>query len=248
MTGTGWPFARTRRRRALAVRAVGLAAITLVTWACGAQLTTRPPAVAPDVDRRLSSADALLHVGCFDCLVDALAADDELNLRLAPSSPAADAAATGVIRAALRLELRARELGLGHAGYLPHARHLVESRPEWAAAFDPLIRAVEAVAHQALELNIWIRRHGRGVRRFSSCRPTLRSGKLGPITTRSPPTSRPSSPVRAFRVRPSRPIQCRRRADARISTPRISSRDRGSRESVDRRVAEPRRSPSVFRT
>src|SRR6266566_3089102 len=94
------------------LRGLGLAASisVMALSACAPKVVSLPP--APNLQPRLETADALLRLGCFDCLTDALREYDAA--RTAPRAPAAivDAATAGAVRAALLLDLRERELGM----------------------------------------------------------------------------------------------------------------------------------------
>jgi hypothetical protein len=86
--------------------------------ACGPKQVAVDPAIAGRAT--LSQADANLHAGCFDCLVDALRQYEATRgiPALAPE------ATSGAVRAAALLALRERELGTTDSGYLEKAREL----------------------------------------------------------------------------------------------------------------------------
>src|SRR5438874_2609409 len=65
----------------------------------------RPPArqAAPDLQPRLSAADALVRIGCFDCLIEALREYDAIRVVEAAPAQVSDAAIAGAIRAAALL-------------------------------------------------------------------------------------------------------------------------------------------------
>ena len=105
----------------------------------------KPAVVAPvvNVQPRLDAADALVRVGCLDCLTDALHAYD--TIRAVPNLPpaAADAAHLGSVRAALLLDLRERELGTTDDGYLRRARELLAQRDDLRQPFQSVIDDIE---------------------------------------------------------------------------------------------------------
>jgi len=97
-----------------------LIAACLLLGACAA----RPPmAVEPVPDRR-GEIEALVHRGCHGCLEQAFAAATETGTR--------DAA----VEAALLLALRAKELGLPHAGWVARAREWLPETPGWSDYLD----------------------------------------------------------------------------------------------------------------
>src|SRR5688500_5853469 len=114
-----------------------VAGVLVVMLALGGCARPRTPAVqlAPDVSGRLTQAAALLRIGCFDCLEEALVEYE--TIRTVPNLRSADvdAATDGAIRAALLLEMRQRELGMPDDGYLQRARDLIGARADRAAAF-----------------------------------------------------------------------------------------------------------------
>ncbi len=124
---------------------VGLAALT--TAGCA---PPKPPAStpAPNLQPRLDAADALLRVGCFDCLTAALAEYDAIRAVPGASAAAVSAATAGSIRSAAMLDLRQRELGMAGDGYLQRARDLAGANganDPMRAAFAPLFDAVDAI-------------------------------------------------------------------------------------------------------
>jgi len=114
----------------------GWVIVALSCVACGAHT---PPTAnrASSIDERLSSADALLRAGCYDCLKDAL----DLYEPLASANSRARA---GMSHAAGLLAVRERELGLRDSSYLEQAR---------SANFDPtddvLFDVIETLPRQA---------------------------------------------------------------------------------------------------
>jgi tetratricopeptide (TPR) repeat protein len=101
--------------------------------------------VAPDVSGRLTQAGALLRLGCFDCLEEALGEYEAIRSVADVRQQDSDAATDGAVRAALLLELRQRELGMADDGYLERARTLIGTRQDRAAAFGPHVYTVESV-------------------------------------------------------------------------------------------------------
>src|SRR5947208_97711 len=95
--------------------------------------------VVPNLQPRLSAADALVRIGCFDCLTDALREYEAIRAVEAVPAQVADAATAGAIRTATILDLRERELGMADDGYLQRARNLASGRadlPDLSFAFD----------------------------------------------------------------------------------------------------------------
>ena len=107
----------------------------------------KPPASkpAPDLQPRLDAADALVRVGCFDCLAAALAEYDAIRAFSSAPAPTVSAATAGGIRSAALLDLRQRELGMADDGYLQRARDLAGASDAVRAAFAPLFDAIETV-------------------------------------------------------------------------------------------------------
>jgi len=130
-------------RRSLLILGVGALAMA----ACA---PPKPPAStpAPNLQPRLSAADALVRVGCFDCLTAALAEYDAIRTFAGAPPAIVESAATGAVRTALLLELRERELGFTDDGYLARAQQTLETisgPPELARAFASAIDLVDAV-------------------------------------------------------------------------------------------------------
>jgi tetratricopeptide (TPR) repeat protein len=107
----------------------------------------KPPASqpAPDVTDRLAEADAVVRIGCYDCLTDALREYE--TIRALPNLLQADAeiATAGAVRAALLLDLRARELGMTDEGYLGRANDLIGAREDLRARFAPHLLTVDSI-------------------------------------------------------------------------------------------------------
>src|SRR5438105_8242047 len=97
------------------------AAGAMVVAACGPM---RPPTISPSVDlqARLQAADALVRVGCFDCLTDALHEYQTIRDSRGAHSSVVAAAAASVATTAILLDLRERELGLLNDRYLEYAK------------------------------------------------------------------------------------------------------------------------------
>lgn len=122
--------------------AVGISVIGLT--AC-AKPQPAPPPPAPNLQPRLDAADALLRVGCFDCLTEALREFDALRA-FTTAPPAVVAAATsGALRTAMLLEVRERELGMADDGYLQRARDLTATSDELRTQFAPVFDVVDTI-------------------------------------------------------------------------------------------------------
>jgi tetratricopeptide (TPR) repeat protein len=99
-------------------RLAGIALVCAATACAPKKVVSPDPAIAAQAS--LGRADALVRVGCFDCLAEAL---NQYQSLLA--IPAARAGATaGAIRASALLAVRERELGTTDSGYLEKARDL----------------------------------------------------------------------------------------------------------------------------
>jgi tetratricopeptide (TPR) repeat protein len=121
---------------------VVLLALSVIAGAC-AKKAPPIPAVppAPTPAQRLASADALLHAGCLDCLIDAFG-----EYELLGQFPAArDMATTGAIRAAGLIARRERELGMVDGGYAQRARALLSSGAAVPASLSALFDVIEAL-------------------------------------------------------------------------------------------------------
>jgi tetratricopeptide (TPR) repeat protein len=100
----------------------------------------RPAPVDPTITARatLADADALVRVGCFDCLTGALQQYESVR-----AVPAVGAAATaGAVRAAGLLALRERELGTTDSGYLERARELAAASDDLRQEVAPLLDVI----------------------------------------------------------------------------------------------------------
>ena len=108
----------------------------------------KPPASkpAPNLQPRLDAANALVRVGCFDCLTAALTEYDALRTFTGASPAIVDSATTGAIRAALLLELRERELGTTNDQYLAKARAYMTGRDDLSTAFASAFDAIDLVS------------------------------------------------------------------------------------------------------
>jgi len=129
-------------------------AVSIGMFAIAGCAPPKPPASkpAPNLQPRLDDANALVRVGCFDCLTAALTEYDALRTFTGASPAIVDSATTGAIRAALLLELRERELGTTNDQYLAKARRYMTGRddlsPAFASAFEVLGRHREARQHE----------------------------------------------------------------------------------------------------
>jgi tetratricopeptide (TPR) repeat protein len=104
---------------------------------CGPKKVAIDPATAGRVT--LSQAEANLHAGCFDCLVEALRQYE--SGRAIPVLSAE--ATTGAVRAAALLALRERELGTTDSSYLEKARELAASAPTTQQEVAPLLEVID---------------------------------------------------------------------------------------------------------
>jgi tetratricopeptide (TPR) repeat protein len=128
-----------------------LGALLLAGGCAGRGAPAAPP--APDVSARLSGADALVRIGCFDCLEEALGEYDAVRT-LANLRPAdLEAATTGAIRSALLLELRQRELGMADDGFRQRAEELIGGRADLRAAFAPHLYTIDSIPRRLARFN-----------------------------------------------------------------------------------------------
>ena len=124
-----------------------LAAIVLLTCRCSPlKPTLSPPSL--ETTNRLATADELLRLGCFDCLVDGLHEYDAIRTRANLPVTTVEAATIGSIRAALLLALRARELGMAEEDYLERANRVIDAREDLEQRFSPLLEAIELTPFQ----------------------------------------------------------------------------------------------------
>jgi tetratricopeptide (TPR) repeat protein len=98
-----------------------IAAAVIACALPGCSSPKRPAAPDPHIPERLTSADALVRAGCYDCLTAAFR--EYTTLRAYPA--AAEAATAGAVRSAALLAARERELGTEDSGYLRRAQELV---------------------------------------------------------------------------------------------------------------------------
>ncbi len=118
-------------RRLFVCLAVGLVV------GCGPKKVAIDPATAGRAT--LSQAEANLHAGCFDCLVEALRQYE--SVRAIPALGAE--ATTGAVRAAALLALRERELGTTDSSYLEKAQELAASAPATQQEVAPLLEVID---------------------------------------------------------------------------------------------------------
>jgi tetratricopeptide (TPR) repeat protein len=130
-------------------RAILLAALTVLT-ACGPKKVAVDPTIAGRAT--LAEADANLHAGCYDCLVEALRQYE--STRAIPAL--AHQATLGAVHAAALLALRERELGTTDSGYLERARGL--------AGASPLVNTESASLFDIIEIFPWRAGAGRSGR------------------------------------------------------------------------------------
>src|SRR5438874_9178935 len=101
---------------------------------------------APNLQPRLDAANALVRVGCFDCLTDALTEYDALRTFSGAPPAIVDGATTGAIQAALLLELRERELGTTNDQYLAKARGYMTGHDDLTTAFASALDVLDLVS------------------------------------------------------------------------------------------------------
>jgi tetratricopeptide (TPR) repeat protein len=119
--------------------------VLFAAFGCASAPARAPVAPTPDLQPRLAAANALLRVGCFDCLTDAFREYDAIRTTPRADATFVDAATTGSIRSAALLGLRQRELGMADDGYLQRARDLAGATDAMRAAFAPLFDAIETI-------------------------------------------------------------------------------------------------------
>jgi tetratricopeptide (TPR) repeat protein len=123
-------------------RATLFVAVSVLT-ACGPKRVVVDPAIAGRAT--LVQADANLHAGCFDCLVEALRLYESTR-----SIPVlAGQATTGAVRAAALLALRERELGTTDSGYLEKSRELAATAPATRQEVAPLLEIIDIIPWRA---------------------------------------------------------------------------------------------------
>ena len=121
--------------------------LLLLVCAAAACAPKRPPTVDPVITARatLADADALVRVGCFDCLTRALQQYESVR-----AVPAVGAEATaGAVRAAGLLALRERELGTTDSGYLEKARALAAGSDSLRQEVAPLLDVIDIMLWRA---------------------------------------------------------------------------------------------------
>src|SRR6266850_4019567 len=102
----------------------------------------KPAAPDPHIPERLTTADALVRAGCYDCLVAAYR--EYTTLRVYPA--AAEAATAGAVRSAALLAARERELGTEDSGYLQRAHELVATNDTpYQQALVPLLEITDTL-------------------------------------------------------------------------------------------------------
>src|SRR5262249_21233005 len=120
--------------------------LAVLVCACGGPKPAVTPArPEPTPAQRLASAEALVHAGCLDCLIDAYGEYD--LLRAFPY--AKEMATLGAVRAAGLIARRQRELGMTDDGYLARARSLaatLSDPPGWLPAVLDVVDALPASA------------------------------------------------------------------------------------------------------
>ena len=107
-------------------------------------IASNPP--SPNLQPRLDAANALVRVGCFDCLTDALTEYDALRTFSGAPPAIVDGATTGAIQAALLLELRERELGTTNDQYLAKARGYMTGHDDLTTAFASALDVLDLVS------------------------------------------------------------------------------------------------------
>jgi tetratricopeptide (TPR) repeat protein len=137
----------------MAMRPLLIGMVLLVMAGCARnRLPVAEP--APDVTARLAQSEALVRIGCFDCLVEALR-EYEAVLGMARVTPAdVEAATVGAVRAALLLELRERELGTTDSGYRERARRLIGSRTDLQGRFALHLITIDSIPWRLTRFNV----------------------------------------------------------------------------------------------
>ncbi len=128
---------------------MGRCRLALLIAACAAAACApkRPAPIDPTLSARatLLDAEALVRVGCFDCLTRALQHYETLR-----AVPAVNAEATaGAVRAAGLLALRERELGTTDSGYLEQARALAAGSDRLRQDVTPLLDVIAIMLWRA---------------------------------------------------------------------------------------------------
>jgi tetratricopeptide (TPR) repeat protein len=111
-----------------------LVALVLAVSACARPKPAAAPQT-PSVQDRLTAADALVRVGCVDCLLDAYRQYDALRR----VGAAADAAKVGAAGVATLIALRERQLGMADDGFLEQAGALIADDDGLRARFSILL-------------------------------------------------------------------------------------------------------------
>jgi tetratricopeptide (TPR) repeat protein len=115
-------------------------------FGCASAPARAPVAHTPDLQSRLAAANALLRVGCFDCLTDAFREYDAVRTTARADAATVDAATAGAVRSALLLDLRERELGMSDDGYLARARTLLADHDALLTQLSPPLDMIGAMA------------------------------------------------------------------------------------------------------
>src|SRR5262245_35813904 len=94
----------------------------ILAAACGPKQPVQP-SITPAM--RLAAADALLHAGCLEGLVDAYNGYDALR----SDQLVGENARAGAVRAGVLIAIREHELGLLDSGYLARVHQLLPAAP-----------------------------------------------------------------------------------------------------------------------
>ena len=120
--------------------------VLFAAFGCASAPARTPVAPTPDLQSRLAAANALLRVGCFDCLTDAFREYDAVRTTARADAATVDAATAGAVRSALLLDLRERELGMSDDGYLARARILAGGRDDLNAQFSAALDMIDTIS------------------------------------------------------------------------------------------------------
>jgi len=127
---------------AVALFATLLSGCSLITTSSPPRAAASAPAPSPDRRAELVTADEMLHRGCYDCLLDALARYESLQADAVLGTQSRESA----VRTAILLALRETELGLVHGGYIERARQLLGPVERASPELPALVDIAEVVA------------------------------------------------------------------------------------------------------
>jgi tetratricopeptide (TPR) repeat protein len=111
-----------------------------------------PADVGPTLQVRLDAADALVRVGCLDCLLEAFDAYEAIGAT--PMTPVSltTRSAIGAVRTALLIDLRERELGTSDDGYLRRARDLLATHTDLEQTFQTPVAVLDTIPWRSLRI------------------------------------------------------------------------------------------------